>query len=104
MNELSHHVICNGSFPETEHRISVIQVGVALTTFLPDGSPSRLRETTEHMDKLRKAVASALQDNWANIVVLPDVSVPADLYLKHGLAVLVAASWGIRDRSFARTL
>ncbi len=26
-----------------------------------------------------------------------------DLYLKHGLAVLVAASWGIRGQSFART-
>ncbi len=77
MNKISHHTIQNGSFPQTEHRISMIQVGVSSTAIQPVGALTSLRVPEEYTGKLRKALTTALRGNWANIVVLPEISVPA---------------------------
>jgi hypothetical protein len=95
MSYCSHNIIENISFPKTVHRINIIQIGISLSTFPSYGLPSKLSVSPPYIDKLKKALKIALQDNWSNIVVFPEISIPAQ-----SLQELMTLSWDImRSRS-----
>ncbi|RZB28598.1 MAG: hypothetical protein AEth_01858 [Candidatus Argoarchaeum ethanivorans] len=75
--ELSYHKIENSSAIK-EHRINMIQVGVSLMPAPSGGLPSILCPAANHVNKLKSALTLALQDNWANVVVFPEISVPVE--------------------------
>ncbi len=90
MSSLAAFRIENCSFPSEEHRVAAVQVAVSLTARGPDGAPSCLSDVSAHTMKLSKALTTAIRDHWANIVVLPEISVPAD-----SLPELMELAWGL---------
>ena len=48
-----------------------------MDTDQPGRRPPGLRESEEHLEKLRSALRSSLEEDWANIIVLPEISVPS---------------------------
>lgn len=64
-------------FPRNEHRIAIVQLALQVVGAPAGDAPFAIRTSPRYVSKLRDSLRVALEENWANVVVLPEISTPA---------------------------
>lgn len=80
MKRVSYHSIAHGDISREEHRVNMVQLGVSFSSTLSDGLPSNLCPSNQYVGKIQQALILALQDQWSNILVFPEVSIPLSAF------------------------
>jgi len=72
------------TFPASGHRVCMVQCSLSFST---SNAPFMIADSEAHTAKIDAALSLALKEQWANIVVFPEMSTPLD-----GLASLIATA------------